>query len=83
MAAWLIVGKPANPAFLLCRWMNSRAFLSPVEGVQLQPTGLHPGTDFSQARQKFGEGIICLWYKDDVQQHISGGPVVTQTPPHV
>lgn len=83
MAAWLIVGKPANLAFLLCRWMNSRAFLSLVEGVQLQPTGLHPGTDLSQARQKAGEGVNCLWYKDDVQQHVAGGPVVTQTPPDV
>lgn len=83
MVAWLIVGKPANLAFLLCGWMNSWAFLSLVEGVQLQPTGLHPGTDLSQARQKAGEGVNCLWYKDDVQQHVAGGPVVTQTPPDV
>lgn len=76
-------GKLANLAFFLCAWMNSRAFLSSVEGVQLQPTGLHPGTDLSQARQKAGEGVICLWYKDDVWQHVSGGPVVTQTPPHI
>lgn len=45
--------------------MNSRAFLSPVEGVQLQPTGLHPGTDLSQARQEleresFASGIKMM-----------------------
>lgn len=81
MAAWLIVGKPANLASLLCGWMNSRAFLSPVEGVQLQLTGLHPGTFPGKAES--WEGVSCLWYKDDVQQRVPGGPVVTQNPPHI
>lgn len=63
MAAWLIVGKPANLASLLCGWMNSRAFLSPVEGVQLQLTGLHPGTDLSQARQKAGKESVASGIK--------------------
>lgn len=83
MAVWLIVGKPANLAFLLCGQTNSRAFLSLVEGVQLQPTGLHPGTDLSQARQKAGNRVNCLWYKEDVQWRIARVPVVTQIPPAV
>lgn len=77
------MGKPANLAFLLSGWTNSRAFLSLVEGVQLQPTGLHPGTDLSQARQKAGDGVNCLWYKDSVLWHVARVLVVTQAPPAV
>lgn len=82
-AVWLLVGTPANLAFLLSGWTNSRAFLSLVEGVGLQAAGPHPGTDLSQARQKAGDGVNCLWCKDNAQQHVAQIPVVTQTPPAV
>lgn len=67
----------ASKSFLLCGWTNSQAFLSLVEGVQLQPTGLHPGNDLSQARQKAGDGVNCLWYHDNVQQHVAGATNAT------
>lgn len=80
---WLIVGKPANLAFFAL-WMDKfpGIFIS-CGRVQLQPTGPHPGTDLSQARQKAGDGVNCLWCKDNVQQHVAQIPVVTQTPPAV
>lgn len=77
------MGKPANLAFSFSGWTKSQAFLSLVEGVRLQPTGLHPGSDLSQARQKAGDGVNCLWYKDNALRHVARVLVVTQTPPSV